>query len=68
MEIGDRTEVISVDRLKPHLGTGPVKVAQPPLRGRPPKVASVLNSVPASDLPALSLGGAPVEDRDSTLM
>jgi hypothetical protein len=30
-------ETVSVDRLKPHLGTGPVAPASPPARGRPRK-------------------------------
>jgi hypothetical protein len=34
--IGGRREVISVDRLKPHLGSCPVQPAEPPRRGRPP--------------------------------
>jgi hypothetical protein len=34
--IGDNEEVVSVDRLKPHLGAGPVSPAAPPARGRPP--------------------------------
>ncbi len=36
--LGDRqeVEVISVDRLKPHLGTSKFSSAQPPTRGRPP--------------------------------
>jgi cleavage and polyadenylation specificity factor subunit 1 len=34
--LGDRQEVISVDRLKPHLGAGKFSSAQPPTRGRPP--------------------------------
>ena len=33
--IGDRTETISVDRLKPHLGSTPTAPAEPPVRGRP---------------------------------
>ena len=36
--VGSREEIISVDRLKPaHVDlTGPVSVARPPRRGRPP--------------------------------
>ncbi len=34
---GNRVENVSVDRLKPHLGTGPVAPASPPARGRPQK-------------------------------
>jgi hypothetical protein len=36
---GSRVEKGSVDRLKPHLGTGPVAPASPPARGRPRKAA-----------------------------
>ena len=36
VEVGGRTEVITVDRLKPHLGPAPITPAQPPRRGRPP--------------------------------
>ena len=35
LEIGGRMEVVSVDRLKPHLGSSPVVPAAPPTRGRP---------------------------------
>jgi hypothetical protein len=35
VRVGQRTEVISVDRLKPHLGTAPVMPPSPPKRGRP---------------------------------
>jgi hypothetical protein len=36
VDIGGRREVISVDRLKPHLGSPPVQPAEPLRRGRPP--------------------------------
>jgi transposase InsO family protein len=36
LEVGQRFEAVSVDRLKPHLG-GPVAAAKPPRRGRPPR-------------------------------
>ena len=36
LQVGGNVEVISVDRLKPHLGTAAVRPAQPPRRGRPP--------------------------------
>jgi hypothetical protein len=36
VDIGGRNEVISADRLKPHLGQAPVQPASPPKRGRPP--------------------------------
>jgi transposase InsO family protein len=40
LEIGGREEVVSVDRLKPHLGKAPVAAAEPPARGRPSKSAA----------------------------
>jgi len=56
LRVGTREEVISIDRLKPAYVTesGPVEVAQPPRRGRPPathdsaNVADQPESVPAS--------------------
>jgi hypothetical protein len=36
LRVGARLEVVSMDWLKPHLGTGPVVPASPPARGRPP--------------------------------
>ncbi len=38
LRIGDGVQAISVDRLKPHLGTADVSPAVPPLRGRPAMV------------------------------
>ncbi len=35
LQMGSRTETISVDRLKPHTGPSPVSPASPPSRGRP---------------------------------
>jgi hypothetical protein len=35
LQVGERIEVLSFDRLKPHRGTVPVQPAQPPARGRP---------------------------------
>jgi transposase InsO family protein len=35
LEVGGRTEVVSMDRLKPHLGKAPISPALPPQRGRP---------------------------------
>jgi hypothetical protein len=47
--IGDREEVVSVDRLKPHLGAGPVSPVSPPTRGRPPlQKSSSSTSAPVS--------------------
>ncbi len=35
LKVGDKSEVVSVDRLKPHTGTSLVVPAAPPARGRP---------------------------------
>jgi hypothetical protein len=40
VEVGGRQESVSVDRLKPHLGTSPLPAASPPRRGRPPREPS----------------------------
>ncbi len=37
LEVGDRQEVVTVDRLKPHSGDDPASAAVPPRRGRPPR-------------------------------
>ncbi len=36
LRVGAHMEVVSMDWLKPHSGTGPVVPASPPARGRPP--------------------------------
>jgi hypothetical protein len=36
VRLGQRVEVVSVDRLKPHLGSDQPQLASPPTRGRPP--------------------------------
>jgi hypothetical protein len=36
LQLGDKTENVTVDRLKPHRGSSPVLPAVPPRRGRPP--------------------------------
>ncbi len=36
VEVGGHEEVVSVNRLKPHLGSAMLQPAQPPLSGRPP--------------------------------
>ncbi len=36
LQLGDREEAVSVDRLKLHTGAEPVQPAVPPKRGRPP--------------------------------
>jgi hypothetical protein len=40
--VGNRQEVISVNRLKPHIGAAPSEPALPPRRGRPRKFAASL--------------------------
>jgi hypothetical protein len=35
LQVGQREEIMSIDRLKPHRGAAPVQPAQPPSRGRP---------------------------------
>ena len=40
VDLGSRTDVISVDRLKPHLGTAPLLPASAPRKGRPPSSAT----------------------------
>jgi hypothetical protein len=37
LDLGGRFDAISVDRLKPHLGSTPPTTASPPPRGRPRK-------------------------------
>ena len=39
LQMGSRTDTVSIDRLKPVQGPDPVP-QQPPLRGRPPRPAS----------------------------
>ncbi len=36
LDLGDRMDTVSVDRLKPHRGSAPVEAASAPRRGRPP--------------------------------
>jgi hypothetical protein len=40
ISVGGKTEMFTVDRLKPHLGTAPLQAATPPVRGRPAKRAA----------------------------
>ncbi len=35
LQVGEREETVSIDRLQPHRGAAPVQPAQPPSRGRP---------------------------------
>ncbi len=50
LDIGGHEEVVSVDRLKPHLGKAPVAAAEPPARGRPCK-STAQSDVVASPVP-----------------
>jgi hypothetical protein len=36
LQVGERVETVSIDRLKPHVGADQPEVAVPPKRGRPP--------------------------------
>ena len=58
LDIGGRSEAVSVDRLKPYLGEPDVKPAVPPQMGRPRGQPGVSAPQP----PASTLGGLPVED------
>ena len=49
IDLGDRCDIVSVDRLKPHLGAAPLLPAAAPRRGRPP---SSVPSHPDSQLGA----------------
>jgi hypothetical protein len=37
LQVGCQTKLVSVDWLKPHLGSGPVEAATPIKRGQPPE-------------------------------
>jgi hypothetical protein len=60
LEIGGKEETVSVDRLKPHLGTANVRPASPPIRGRPPILKPPVSTNPAAS--GRGLGGAPIEE------
>ena len=47
IQMGERVDVVSRDRLKPHLGSVAPKAALPPKRGRP-RTASVVSVASAS--------------------
>jgi hypothetical protein len=48
IQVGQRQEIVSVDRLKPHTGLGPVSPAVAASRGRPPKMPAAPSIQPAS--------------------
>jgi hypothetical protein len=71
LDVGGRSEAVSVDRLKPHLGDSPLQPAQPPRRGRPPAADfSATTGVGGRGRPPewglLLGGGGSVEDRKSS--
>ncbi len=45
LQVGDREEAVSVDRLKPHTGAETVQPATPPKRGRLPGSAASSNTL-----------------------
>jgi hypothetical protein len=63
VQVGDREEDISVDRLKPHLGATPAAVAEPPRRGRAARDGWLIH--PPSPLVGGGLGGGHVAARKS---
>jgi hypothetical protein len=48
IQMGQRQEIVSVDRLKPHTGLGPVSPAEDASRGRPPMMPAAPSIQPAS--------------------
>ena len=48
IQVGQWQEIVSVDRLKPHTGLGPVSPAEATSRGRPPKMPAAPSIQPAS--------------------
>ena len=58
LQVGQRVETVSVDRLKPHTGAKPVIPALPPVRGRPPLLNGPSSTVHAArSYPAVVAGG-----------
>jgi hypothetical protein len=47
-QLGDRSEAISIDWLKPHVGAPPEAAAAPPRRGRPPGTGGNVDSSSSS--------------------
>ena len=56
LQVGERVEVVSRDRSKPHLGSMAPRGAVPPTRGRP-RTASV---APVASSPSAEKPGGPV--------
>ena len=65
VQIGTRTERISIDRLKvAHVAPGDVEVAQPPLRGRPPGSTTVKRPVKKRSAKAATTTSTPIQADD----
>ncbi len=47
IQVGQRQEIVSGDRLKPHAGLGPVSPAEAASRGRPPRMPAAPSVQPA---------------------
>jgi hypothetical protein len=47
IQVGQRQEIVLVDRLKPHTGLGPVSNAEATSRGRPPRMPAATSVQPA---------------------
>jgi hypothetical protein len=47
IQVGQRQEIVSVDRLKPHTGLGLVSPAEAASRGRPPRMPAATSVQPA---------------------
>ncbi len=48
IQVGQRQEIVSVDRLKPYTGLGPVSPAEAASRGCPPKMPAAPSIQPAT--------------------
>jgi hypothetical protein len=48
IQVAQRQEIVSVDRLRPHTGPGPLTPAEAASRGRPPKMAASPSIQPAT--------------------
>jgi hypothetical protein len=62
IQVGQRQEIVSVDRLNPHTGLGPVSPAEAALQGCRLLLLSSLHLHEAADW------GGPVEDRVSLIV
>lgn len=63
LQVGGRLEAVSVDRLKPHLGTSEISPASPPTRGRPRTVFPAAAASTSSSV--ASAGGGYCGGRDA---